>query len=32
MLHITSLSEGLELFKALGSDMRVDILNLLLEF
>ena len=31
MLHITSLSEGLELFKALGSDMRVDILNLLLE-
>jgi predicted transcriptional regulator len=31
MLHITSLSEGLELFKALGSDMRIDILNLLLE-
>lgn len=31
MLHITSLSEGLELFKALGSDMRVEILNLLLE-
>jgi predicted transcriptional regulator len=31
MLHITSLSEGLDLFKALGSDMRVDILNLLLE-
>lgn len=31
MLHITSLSDGLELFKALGSDMRVDILNLLLE-
>jgi predicted transcriptional regulator len=31
MIHITSLSEGLELFKALGSDMRVDILNLLLE-
>lgn len=31
MLHITSLSEGLEIFKALGSDMRVDILNILLE-
>lgn len=31
MLHITSLDEGLELFKALGSDMRIQILNLLLE-
>lgn len=31
MLHIASLAEGLELFKALGSDMRVQILNLLLE-
>ena len=31
MLHITSLEEGLELFKALGSDMRIQILNLLLE-
>jgi predicted transcriptional regulator len=31
MIHITSLSEGLELFKALGSEMRIDILNLLLE-
>lgn len=31
MLHITSLDEGLELFKALGSDMRVEILKLLLE-
>jgi predicted transcriptional regulator len=31
MLHITSLSEGLEIFKALGSDMRVEILNTLLE-
>ena len=31
MLHITSLNEGLEIFKALGSDMRVEILNLLLE-
>lgn len=31
MLHITSLTEGLELFKALGSDMRIQILNLLLE-
>lgn len=31
MLHIASLEEGLDLFKALGSDMRVQILNLLLE-
>lgn len=31
MLHITSLSEGLEIFKALGSDVRVEILNILLE-
>lgn len=31
MLHIKSLSEGLELFKALGSDTRVEILELLLE-
>lgn len=31
MLHIASLDEGLELFKALGSDMRIQILNLLLE-
>lgn len=31
MLHIKSLNEGLELFKALGSDMRVQILELLLE-
>lgn len=31
MLHIASLEEGLELFKALGSDMRIQILNLLLE-
>ncbi len=31
MLHITSLTEGLELFKALGSDVRVSILNILLE-
>ncbi len=31
MLHITSLDEGLELFKALGSEMRVEILKLLLE-
>ena len=31
MLHIKSLEEGLELFKALGSDMRVQILELLLE-
>lgn len=31
MLHITSLDDGLELFKALGSDIRIQILNLLLE-
>lgn len=31
MLHITSLNDGLALFKALGSDVRVEILNLLLE-
>ncbi len=31
MLHITSLDEGLDLFKALGSDMRIAILKLLLE-
>lgn len=30
MLHITSLNEGLELFKALGSDVRIEILNILL--
>lgn len=30
MLHITSLSDGLDIFKALGSDVRVEILNLLL--
>ncbi|MCD7754821.1 MAG: helix-turn-helix domain-containing protein [Firmicutes bacterium] len=31
MLHISSLDEGLDLFKALGSDMRIQILKLLLE-
>lgn len=31
MLHITSLNDGLELFKALGSDVRIEILNILLE-
>ncbi len=31
MLHIASLSEGLEVFKALGSDIRVEILNILME-
>lgn len=31
MIHITSLDEGLELFKALGSDVRVQILKILLE-
>ena len=31
MMHITSLDEGLELFKALGSEVRVQILKLLLD-
>ena len=31
MIHITSLDDGLELFKALGSDVRIQILNILLE-
>ena len=31
MLHIHSLTEGLELFKALGSEIRVEIVNILLE-
>ncbi len=31
MLHITSLTEGLEIFKALGSEVRVEIINILLE-
>lgn len=31
MLHITSLRDGLEIFKALGSDVRVEILSILLE-
>ena len=31
MLHITSLDDGLELFKSLGSDVRIQILKLLLE-
>lgn len=31
MLHITSLNDGLEIFKALGSEVRVEILNLLME-
>ena len=31
MIHITSLEEGLELFKALGSDVRIQILTTLLE-
>ncbi len=30
MLHIKSLEEGLDVFKALGSDIRVDIIRLLL--
>lgn len=31
MLRISSLTDGLEIFKALGSDVRVEILNILLE-
>lgn len=31
LLHITSLNDGLEIFKALGSDVRIEILNILLE-
>ena len=31
MLHITSLDDGLEIFKALGSDVRVEIIKLLLK-
>lgn len=31
MLHITSLAEGLEIFKALGSEVRIEIINILLE-
>lgn len=31
MIHITSLDEGLETFKALGSEIRIQILNILLE-
>ena len=31
MIHITSLDDGLETFKVLGSDTRIQILNILLE-
>lgn len=31
LLHITSLREGLDIFKALGSDIRIEILNILLD-
>ena len=31
MIHITSLDDGLETFKALGADTRIQILNILLE-
>lgn len=31
MIHITSLDEGLDTFKALGSEVRLQILNILLE-
>ncbi len=31
MLHIESLDDGLELFKALGSEIRIDIIKLLIE-
>ena len=31
MIHITNLDEGLELFKALGSEVRMQILKILLD-
>ena len=31
MIHITNLDEGLELFKALGSEVRMQILSILLD-
>ena len=31
MLHVKSLDDGLELFKALGSDIRIEIIKILLE-
>ncbi len=31
MLHITKLNDGIDLFKALGSEVRVEILNILLK-
>ncbi len=31
LLHITSLNDGLDIFKALGSDVRIEILNILLD-
>lgn len=31
MIHITTLNDGLEIFKALGSEVRLQILNILLE-
>lgn len=31
MLHIKSLDEGIEIFKALGSDIRIEIIKILLE-
>ena len=31
MLHIKSLEEGLDIFKALGSDIRIEIIRILLE-
>ena len=31
MLHITSLKDGLDIFKALGSDVRIEILNILMD-
>lgn len=31
MLHIKSLDDGLELFKALGSEIQIEIIKILLE-
>ena len=32
MLHIKNLDDGVEVFKALGSELRINILKLLLEY
>ena len=32
MIHITNLKDGISIFKALSSDVRIDILNILSEY